>query len=102
MLTFFSDLKWIYFFSVDGCAGAAGALFTGAAGASPLIVLDTEEEVEVPLEGVVVYAPEMMQSANKEIASVQVAFSRKSAVLRTPITWLEEEKEDANPPPLEF
>ena len=32
----------------------------------------------------------------------QVAFSKKSVVLRTPIIWLDDEKPDARPPPLEF
>jgi hypothetical protein len=41
-------------------------------------------------------------STNKMIASVQVDFSRKSAVLRTPINWLDPEKLEANPPPFEF
>jgi len=36
------------------------------------------------------------------IASDQVDFSRKSAVLLTPINWLEDEKFEASPPPLGF
>lgn len=43
-----------------------------------------------------------MQSTIMAPASVQVAFSRKSVVLRTPIIWLEDAKEEARPPPLEF
>jgi hypothetical protein len=35
-------------------------------------------------------------------ASVHVVFSRKSAVLRTPIYWFDDEKLEANPPPFEF
>jgi len=34
--------------------------------------------------------------------NVQVAFSKKSVVLRTPIIWFELEKLDARPPPFEF
>lgn len=41
-------------------------------------------------------------STSKLMAKVHVAFSRKSAVLRTPITWFEEAKFDAKPPPFEF
>ena len=37
-----------------------------------------------------------------EPAKLHVAFSRKSAVLRTPIIWFEAEKLAARPPPLEF
>jgi hypothetical protein len=36
------------------------------------------------------------------IASVQVAFSRKSAVFLTPNVWFPEAKLAANPPPFEF
>jgi hypothetical protein len=36
------------------------------------------------------------------MASVQVDFSRKSAVFLTPINWLEDEKLDARPPPFEL
>ncbi len=43
-----------------------------------------------------------MQSTIMAPASVQVAFSRKSVVLRTPIIWFEDAKEEAKPPPLEF
>jgi hypothetical protein len=43
-----------------------------------------------------------MHNTTSEPASVHVAFSRKSAVLRTPIIWLEAEKLAAKPPPLEF
>ena len=35
-------------------------------------------------------------------ASAQVAFSRKSVVLRTPMIWFDEENPEANPPPFEF
>ena len=35
-------------------------------------------------------------------ASVQVDFSKKSVVLRTPIIWFDDEKPAANPPPFEF
>lgn len=35
-------------------------------------------------------------------ANPQVAFSRKSVVLRTPMIWLEEENPEAKPPPFEF
>jgi hypothetical protein len=35
-------------------------------------------------------------------ARVQVSFSRKSVVLRTPIIWLEEENPLARPPPFDF
>ena len=37
-----------------------------------------------------------------EPANVHVAFSRKSAVFRTPMIWLDAEKFAAKPPPLEF
>ena len=43
-----------------------------------------------------------MQSTSRAPASVHVAFSRKSVVLRTPINWLDDEKFEAKPPPLEF
>ncbi len=45
---------------------------------------------------------EIRLSASKEIARYQVAFSRKSAVLRTPMIWPVEPKLAARPPPLEF
>ena len=37
-----------------------------------------------------------------KIAKPQVAFSRKSVVLRTPIIALDEENPEASPPPFEF
>jgi len=42
----------------------------------------------------------MMSSPNR--AKLQVAFSKKSVVLRTPMIWLEEENPEAKPPPFEF
>ena len=43
-----------------------------------------------------------MHNTTNDPASVHVAFSRKSAVLRTPIIWFDAAKLAANPPPLEF
>ena len=45
---------------------------------------------------------ENKDKAKSAIAKVHVDFSRKSAVLRTPIIWLEDEKFEAKPPPFEF
>jgi hypothetical protein len=41
-------------------------------------------------------------STSRITASVQVVFSRKSAVFLTPINWLEDWKLEARPPPFEF
>jgi len=41
-------------------------------------------------------------STTSAMANVHVAFSRKSAVRRTPIIWFDPAKFDANPPPLGF
>jgi len=41
------------------------------------------------------------ESTITAIAKAQVAFSRKSVVLRTPNIWLEAPNEEVNPPPLE-
>ena len=43
-----------------------------------------------------------MHNITSEPAKVHVAFSRKSAVLRTPMIWLDDEKLAAKPPPFEF
>ena len=40
-------------------------------------------------------------NTTRQAASVQVAFSTTSVVLRTPIIWLEEAKLEASPPPLD-
>jgi hypothetical protein len=59
-----------------------------------LLALDT------PVEGRINAA--MIHKKISEPANVHVAFSRKSAVLRTPMIWLDAEKLAAKPPPLEF
>ena len=41
-------------------------------------------------------------STKVAIANPQVVFSRKSAVFRTPMIWLDDEKFEASPPPFEF
>ena len=46
--------------------------------------------------------PSVDRTLSMTAARVQVAFSKKSVVLRTPIIWLDDEKPDARPPPLEF
>jgi hypothetical protein len=108
-LTFFKGAEKNYF--VVGAAGGVvwpapgftGAVLVGNASVFPEVmslVLDTFE-FWFP-SGDSLYADEKRLNAKRLIASTQVAFSRKSAVLRTPITWLDEENEEASPPPLEF
>ena len=46
-------------------------------------------------------AAERMLNTTMNAANPQVAFSRKSVVLRTPIIWFEEAKLDARPPPFD-
>lgn len=46
-------------------------------------------------------AAERTLSTTIAAARPQVAFSRKSVVLRTPMIWFEEAKLDARPPPLD-
>jgi hypothetical protein len=94
-------------FAGDLATGAIGFLLAGAdvfvePALSPLIlrVVDSVEFV-TPSAGLL-YAVETKLNANNAMANVHVVFSKKSAVLRTPITWFDEEKEDANPPPFEF
>ena len=45
---------------------------------------------------------EAMLITTMNAANPQVVFSKKSVVFRTPIIWLDEEKLEAKPPPLEF
>jgi hypothetical protein len=45
---------------------------------------------------------EKIARTTNNMAENHVAFSRKSVVFRTPITWLELENEDVRPPPFEF
>ena len=49
----------------------------------------------------VMKAAETMLSTTIATAKPQVAFSRKSVVLRTPMIWLDEAKLDARPPPFD-
>jgi len=81
----------------SGCAipKSGAELFTGA-----LMLSRTSELDDTCARGI--NAVRTIQRTMSEPASVHVAFSRKSVVLRTPSTWLEEEKPDARPPPLEF
>ena len=99
-----------YFFTGAGAfAGALGLIPFGLAGGGVVVsalpaiprVVDVVPVVAPPSE-VLLYDVDIIHNTNKDAANVQVAFSKKSAVLRTPITWLDEENEEANPPPLEF
>lgn len=78
-----------------GVAGAAGA--TGAVGAAGVVVVTTLLE-SVPRGAKKIVATERM---TKIAASVQVAFSTTSVVLRTPIIWFDAAKFDASPPPFD-
>ncbi len=59
----------------------------------------TEDAFSVPVE---TKAVARIHNTMIDMARVHVAFSRKSAVWRTPKVWLPEAKFAASPPPFEF
>jgi hypothetical protein len=89
-----------------GLAGAGDGLGIGAgvgAGAAVPSSALRDEIVSILLSPDCVFiAVAARQRTTNADASVQVAFSRKSVVLRTPITWLLDAKVEDNPPPFEF
>jgi hypothetical protein len=83
-------------------AGAGAGLGAGAGAVVPSSAL-RDEIVSILLSPDCVFiAVAARQRTTNTDASVQVAFSRKSVVLRTPITWLLDAKVEDNPPPFEF
>ena len=84
-----------------GAIGAAtGAMGLAGAAVSSILFFN---EVEGSMAFSVLLKPTAaIHNTTKIAANVQVAFSTKSVVLRTPITWLGDEKPDAKPPPFDF
>jgi hypothetical protein len=94
LFNFFNSL----FYGFAG-AGAGAALGMAVVPSSALRV----EIVSIEPSPVCVFmAVAARQRTTKTEARVHVAFSKKSVVLRTPITWLLAEKVEDNPPPFEF
>jgi len=90
-----------------GFAGAGAGVGAGAGAAVGMAVVPSSalrvEIVSIEPSPVCVFmAVAARQRTTKTEASVHVAFSKKSVVLRTPITWLLAEKVEDNPPPFEF
>jgi hypothetical protein len=91
---------------VDGAEGASAGASAGAVGAVGAIAASSTLFCNIDCDASNLGAPSNICDAKlkttKAIANVHVAFSRKSVVLRTPITWLLEANVELNPPPLEF
>jgi hypothetical protein len=83
-------------------AGAGAGLGAGAGAVVPSSALRVEIVSILLSPDCVFIAVAARQRTTNTDASVQVAFSRKSVVLRTPITWLLDAKVEDNPPPFEF
>lgn len=86
-----------------GFSGAAGAfVVNGAAFAGVVCSVLLTRDCGAPAWLSLTKNAERMLSAQMTMAKVQVAFSTKLLVLRTPIIWFELAKLEASPPPLDF
>jgi hypothetical protein len=98
LFNFFNAL--FYGFAGAGVGAGAGAVVGMAV--VPSSALRVEIVSIEPSPVCVFMAVAARQRTTKTEARVHVAFSKKSVVLRTPITWLLAEKVEDNPPPFEF